>query len=382
MYGGDIEVISKGNVTLEMRTPDAIYTEFYPDGRVKAGTTRKDNESILVTYDDAAGTTTTKYGNHTEVLSKGDVVLEMRTPDAIYTKFDGQNRPTGGHTTEDNDTISIVYDDGAKISTTTYGDGTRYVAQFDGTPVSLFSDGVLFTEFDDKKRPVSGINQETSETVSIKYDDEAKTSTTTFGNGGELISTLDGTPIKFTAADGTIFSEFYPDKRPKAGIADGIPFTITYDDVAKTSRIDYKDGTYIVLNEHDKPTYMQTGDGYKFTEFYDDGRPKSGTTPDGDKIVFTYDDVKHQKTAIINDGEQTIVYDSNNNPLSMTTDELDLRHVRPGAGRVHPRLGPGQEAVVRHHLRPGRRGHLDVRQGRVHHLRRAGQPDLPGHPRR
>ncbi|MFI2276023.1 hypothetical protein ACH45F_27085 [Catenuloplanes sp. NPDC020197] len=320
-YNGDTEVISKGDVTLEMRTPDAIYTEFYPDGRVKAGTTRKDNESILVTYDDAAGTATTKYGNHTEVLSKGDVVLEMRTPDAIYTKFDGQNRPTGGHTTEDHDTISIVYDDGAKISTTTYGDGTRYVAQFDGTPVSLLSDGILYDQFDGKRRPVSGINQETSETVKITYDDEAKTSTTTFGNGGELISDLNGNPIKFTAADGTIFSEFYPDKRPKAGVADGVPFTITYDDVAKTSRIDYQGGTYVLLNEHDKPTYMQTGDGYKFDQFYDDGRPKSGTTPEGDKIVFTYDDTRHETTAIINDGEQTIVYDKDNKPLSMTTDD-------------------------------------------------------------
>lgn len=64
---------------------------------------------------------------------------------------------------------------------------------------------------------------------------------------------------------------------------------------------------------------MQTGDGYKFTEFYDDGRPKSGTTPDGDKIVFTYDDAKKTSTATINDGETTIVYDEHNNPLTMTT---------------------------------------------------------------
>ncbi|MDQ0369985.1 hypothetical protein [Catenuloplanes indicus] len=320
-YDGTTEVVSRGNVTLEMRTPDAIYREFYPDGRVKAGTTRKDNESILVTYDDAAGTTKTTYGGKTDVISRGDVVLEMRTPDAIYRTFDGQNRPTGGHTTDDNDTISITYDDAAKISTTTYGDGTRYVAQFDGTPVSLLSDGILFTEFDEKRRPEAGINQETSETVSITYDDEAKTSTTTFGNGGELIADQLGNPIKFTAADGTIFSEFYLDKRPKAGTADGVPFTITYDDVAKTSRIDYQGGTYVLLNEHDKPTYMQTGDGYKFDHFYDDGRPKSGTTPNGDKITFTYDDAKKTTTASINDGEQTIVYDENNDPLTMTTDE-------------------------------------------------------------
>jgi YD repeat-containing protein len=316
---GTVVVSDADGDVVRMTTGDGtVYTSFDASGRPTEGTT-PDGRQFELSYDDTAGTSTVSYPDGTVVTSNSDGdPISMVTPDVTYTAFDDQGRPTGGYTTG-GDPISLAYDDGAD-TTTRYADGTEVVTGEDGSVLTMTTpDGTVYTSFDDRGRPVSGTTAP-GEALTISYDDGVGTTTVRYGSGSETVSDADGNPVRLTTTDGTVFSDFYSDGRPRTGTtAQGETFTMTYDDTARTTRIEYTNGTAIVLDANDKPTYMRTADGSVFTDFYDDGRPRSGTGPSGEHISFTYDDVNQTSTATI--GDTTTVYDSAGNPIRMTTSD-------------------------------------------------------------
>ncbi|MDR7274219.1 hypothetical protein [Catenuloplanes atrovinosus] len=312
--GSSVRFDANGTVVSQRLADGTEFTRFDAQGRPLAGTT-PEGQRFAVSYDDRGGSVMTYAdGSSVSFAANGAVVSQTLADGTEFTGFDPENRPLAGRTPEGQQ-FAVSYDDRGG-SVTRYADGSSVTVDANGTVVGQrLADGTVFTAFDGEGRPWKGMTPE-GRSITLTYD--GGTVTTAYGDGSSLTTDADGDPLRMTTVDGTVFTEFHGDGRPKVGVtAQGERFTMTYDDTDHTTRIAYDNGTTIVLDANDDPTYMSTSDGSVFTDFLDDGRPRSGTGPNGEHISFTYDDRAGTSTAVI--GDNTIVYDAGGNPVSLTT---------------------------------------------------------------
>ncbi|MGC4747909.1 WXG100 family type VII secretion target, partial [Micromonospora sp. DT201] len=89
-------------------------------------------------------------------------------------------------------------------------------------------------------------------------------------------------------SDGSVFTEFYENGDPKSGkTAEGVSVGIVYNSDGG-SEITYGSGVVVRVNGNGDPVWMKTSDGSVFTEFYENGDPKSGKTAEGVSVGIVY----------------------------------------------------------------------------------------------
>ncbi|MFF5175358.1 hypothetical protein ACFY3U_22375, partial [Micromonospora sp. NPDC000089] len=162
-------------------------------------------------------------GTVVEYNGEGRVVRQRLTDGTVFDRFDGDNRPV--HGVVDGQSVSISYGAGGE-STWAFGDGSTLVRSADGDMVrQTTSDGTTFDRFDGDNRPVHGVVD--GQSVSISYGGNGE-STWTYSDGSTLVRNADGDLVRQTTSDGTVFDRFDGDNRPVHGVVDGQSVSISY----------------------------------------------------------------------------------------------------------------------------------------------------------
>ncbi|WP_203905893.1 hypothetical protein, partial [Virgisporangium aliadipatigenens] len=209
-----------GEHVVRQTTADgAVYTAFDDQNRPHRGTTGGD--SFTVDYLNN-GNVVNHYADGSSAEFAGERVVRQSTGDgAVYTDFDGQNRPHRGSV--GGESFSIDYLGNGNV-VNRYSDGSS--AEFQGEHVvrQTTADGAVYTDFDGQNRPHHG--QAEGESFSIDY----------LGNGNVVNRYADGSSAEFagervvrqTTADGAVYTDFDGQSRPHHGQAEGESFSIDY----------------------------------------------------------------------------------------------------------------------------------------------------------
>jgi YD repeat-containing protein len=291
--GGRVVRYSTGVVTTEdgtgrlltERLPDGtLYNSFDSQGRPNGGTL-PDGDPFQQRYT-PEGPVRQPPGVPAIVDPGGQPVRQVTADGTTLDGFDGQGRPTSG-VTPAGDRFTITYD-AQGDSFQHFADGSTVEFSPGGMVLSqVTADGTTFDGFDGQSRPTSGLTAN-GDRFTITYDAQGDSfqhfsdgSTVEFSPGGKVLSQV--------TADGTTFDGFDGQGRPNSGTSpDGTRFTITYDAQGDSFQ-HFSDGTTVEYSPGGKVLSQVTADGTTFDGFDSQGRPTSGTLPDGTHFTITYD---------------------------------------------------------------------------------------------
>jgi YD repeat-containing protein len=315
--GGRVVQYSTGVVTTEdgaghiltERLPDGtVFTSFDSSGRPIGGTT-PGGQPLRVQQPtdapaDAAG-----------VVDPGAQVVRQVTSDGtVFDGFDGQGRPTSG-----------VSSDGARFTVTYDAKGDPFQQFADGGParplpggqvVRQFTvDGTQFDGFDGQGRPTSGVSSDGAR-FTVTYDPKSDPSQQPPANRAAQ-PTPGGNALPPVAPDAGTQNNPTNAGAPTSGtLPDGTRYTITYD--AKGDAFaHFADGTTVEFSPSGKVIRQVAPDGTVIDGFDGQGRPTSGTLPDGTHFTTTYD-AQGDTYQHFGDGT-TVEYDPHGNPLKTWT---------------------------------------------------------------
>ncbi|WP_203901148.1 WXG100 family type VII secretion target, partial [Virgisporangium aliadipatigenens] len=292
---GNLTYIDKFDKPYLMTTTDGSeYTEFYDDGRAKNGKT-EDELPIHIDYTDDGGRVVNIGGNVTHVDRFDKPFLLTTTDGSSFTEFYDDGKPKNGKT-DDELPIHIDYtDDGGRV--VNVGGNVTHVDRFDKPFLLTTTDGSSFTEFYDNGKPKNGKTSDNLP-IHIDYTDDGGRVVNVGGN----VTHIDrfDKPFLMTTTDGSTFTEFYDDGKPKNGTTeDNLPIHIDY--TGDGGRIVTVDGNALHLDKNNVPFLLETKDGSKFEDFYPDGRPENGFTSEGKPIHIDY----------FGNGSRTVTVDGN-----------------------------------------------------------------------
>jgi uncharacterized protein YukE len=293
-----------------LKTSSATFHRFDDQGRPTAGTSY-DGTPITIAYGPDGSSTVTTGGTRMVYGPDGEP-RQLVTGDATFTQFDADGRPVGGVTTG-GERVTVSYGpDGS--STVAVGDVTsRYDA--DGDLVSIETPNARFTEFDDQGRPTGGrALGDDGQRITLTYHPDGSRVEKT----GDSTMTYDvkGDPVRLETP-GAIFTSFDDQGRPIRGEsrgADGGQQIVITHRSDGSSVVVFGTSTTIHYDAKGVPTLMIDGSGIRYTQFDNQGRPTLGTLPgpEGGTISLTYfenGDIKHEYA-----DESWIVYGPNGTP--------------------------------------------------------------------
>jgi YD repeat-containing protein len=237
-------------------------------------------------------------------------ILTERLPDGtVFTSFDSAGRPVGTtpggqplRVQQPTDAPAMPPDPAAVVHP-----GAQVVRQ-------VTSDGTVFDGFDGQGRPTSGVSSDGARftvTYAPKSDPSQQPPANRAAQPPPAGNALPPGAPDAAAPDNTNAGA------PTSGTTpDGTRFTTTYD--AKGDSFEHlADGTTVEFSPSGKVIRQVAPDGTVFDGFDGQGRPTSGTLPDGTHFTTTYD-AKGDTYQHFGDGT-TVEYDPNGNPLKTWT---------------------------------------------------------------
>ncbi|WP_345634397.1 hypothetical protein [Rugosimonospora acidiphila] len=312
--GTTVEYSPGGKVLQQVTADGTTFDGFDAQGRPDSGTL-PDGTRFTITYDAEGDSFQHFSGGSTVEYSPGGKVLRQVTADGTtFDGFDAQGRPTSG-TLSDGSQFTITYDaEGDSFqhfsdgSTVKYSPGGKVLEQ-------ITADGTTFDGFDGQGRPDSGVLPDGTR-FTITYDAQGD-SFQHFADGTTVEYSPGGKVLQQVTADGTTFDGFDGQGRPTSGtLPDGTRFTITYDAEGDSFQ-HFADGTTVEYSPDGKVIKEITPDGTTFDGFDGQGRPTSGTLPDGTHVTITYD-AEGDVFEHFSDGS-TIEYDSHGRVIKTWT---------------------------------------------------------------
>jgi YD repeat-containing protein len=320
--GGRVVHYSTGVVTTESgtgrivaeRLPDGtVLNAFDRDGRAIGGTAPGGGQLRLRQPLDAPALPP---GAPAVVDPGGPVVRQVTANGTVFDGFDGQGRPTSGVSPEGN-RFTMTYD--AK------GDAFQQFANGPGAKPSaagpvvqqVTAGGTVFDGFDGQGRPTSGASPGGAR-FTTTYDPKADSSQRPASSGAGQ-PTPAGLGLPPGAPDAAVRDAPAGGGAPTSGaLPDGTPYTTTYD--AKGDSFQhFADGSTVEYSPTGRVIQQVALDGTVVDGFDGQGRPTSGTLPDGSRFTTTYD-AKGDTFQHFADGT-TVASDPNGHPLKTWTAE-------------------------------------------------------------
>ncbi|MEU0547338.1 hypothetical protein, partial [Micromonospora sp. NPDC005979] len=256
-------------------------------------------------------------GSRVSYDPSGDLTSQVSADGTVFSRFDGENRPTHAAMPGAGDvTISYLANGG---STWSYADGTRVERTAAGaTTRETTSDGTVFDRFDSDGNPVHGrvpgADGRPPQTVTIAYKPNGESTWTYQDPGGGTTMTLtrgaSGKPLTMVQ-DGWTFRNFDGEGRPTTGHGPDGNVTIRYG-VNGASTWTFTDEhnarTVIERDAGGHPTRM-ISDGWTYTKFDAEGHPLAGHKPGknggaGETVTITYG---HDGSSVWKYGDGTVI---------------------------------------------------------------------------
>jgi YD repeat-containing protein len=223
------------------------------------------------------------YRDRTMVNPAAPAARQVTADGTVYDGFDDQGRPTSG-----------VTPSGSRFSQTYDAKGDSFQHLPDGTTVEsspagkvvkqVAPDGTVFDGFDGQGRPTSGMSAD-GRRFTITYDAKGD-SFEHLSDGTTVQSPPDRRAVNQVTAEGTTFDG---QGGPTSGTSSGgSRFTNTYD--AKGNSFEHpSDGTAVRSSPDQRAVNQVTAEGATFGGFAGQGGPTSGTSSGGSRFTNTSD---------------------------------------------------------------------------------------------
>ncbi|HWS33950.1 MAG TPA: hypothetical protein VN408_14555 [Actinoplanes sp.] len=280
-----------------------------------------DGELITYTYADGSVVV------HNSTTER--VVTQTTPEGVVYSDFDAAGNPghVKSPATADRPATEadISYPEGLTVYT--YKDGTvvTYTSGSNQLLTQKMADGTEYSAFNANGDPehvtIPGQNGKPATSATIAYDGDR--TVYTFEDGTK-VHYQGETVVKQEMPDGWVIT--YQNGKPVSGVNNETGETMTVEPVPGGSLWTYSDGTKVWQNDKGEPIKMTNAEGWTFTEFNGDGQPTRGTRTDpvtGETTTMAIDydiDGKGSTRWVYTTGDETttIITDGNGAPFSQT----------------------------------------------------------------